>query len=94
MTDRLEEIRSRAEAATPGPWEIGVTYNHGRNATFIAHAREDIPYLLAEVERLQKDLHPHHAVYDTTCPLCEEELQAAPEPIGKTWYIKLQDPLS
>ena len=55
MTDRLDEIRSRAEAA-----------NHARNATFInvgtvgdrrdlAHAREDIPYLLAEVERLRAE---------------------------------------
>ena len=79
MTDRLDEIRSRAEAATPGPW--GVFAKRGgdvcevldahhdqvcrmyaydedtlADATFIAHAREDIPYLLAEVEQLPRRL--------------------------------------
>ena len=81
MTDRLEEIRQRAEAATPGPWVaygntvdqektgwhqvVGteltglpyMTYERlttkNEDATFIAHAREDIPYLLAEAERLR-----------------------------------------
>ena len=101
MTDRLDEIRSRAEAATPGPWTIepldrkyyGTEILDGNaellftiwrenesgpsvreiersgldgdfdwshmeladdyaDATFIAHAREDIPYLLAENEQL------------------------------------------
>ena len=81
MTDRLDEIRARAEAATPGPWAaereddyewivVGGTYEPDcryviadcgfdspqSNATFIAHAREDIPYLLAEVERLRAAL--------------------------------------
>ena len=65
----LEAIRQRVEAATPGPWELigggefvtgadvlvapddgGVTAD---NAIFIAHAREDVPALLAEVERLR-----------------------------------------
>lgn len=84
VTDRLEEIRQRAEAATPGPWRaygntveqektgwhqvVGteltglpyMTYERlttkNEDATFIAHAREDIPYLLAEVERLRAAL--------------------------------------
>ena len=96
MTDRLEEIRARAEAATPGPWRwrgllaakgseqtyagypqrvfgrntdpvdtspalIAETFDgHSDtappNADFIAHAREDIPYLLAEIERLRAAL--------------------------------------
>lgn len=99
MTDRLDEIRQRAEAATPGPWEFD-SHVHGEkgcrcfshfvvtgytltnpfpccdetaeakgasndctstvvtfdDATFITHAREDIPYLLAEVERLRAAL--------------------------------------
>ena len=66
---RLDEIRARCEAATPGPWEVKVKGNtveshqvmspgngpicsaispKTKNAQFIAHAREDIPYLLAE----------------------------------------------
>ena len=84
MTDRIEKIRQRAEAATQGPWRAygntveqentgchqvvgteltGVGYmayerltTKNEDATFIAHAREDIPYLLAEVERLRAAL--------------------------------------
>jgi hypothetical protein len=96
MTDRLDEIRARAEAATPGPWRwrglltaegseqtyagysqrvfrfttdsldtsptlVAETFDgHSDtappNAEFIAHARDDIPYLLAEVERLRAAL--------------------------------------
>jgi hypothetical protein len=101
MSERLtpaerQEMRERAEKATPGPWEFD-SHVHGEkgcrcfshfvvtgytltnpfpfcdetaeakgasndctstvvtfeDATFIAHAREDIPYLLAEVERLR-----------------------------------------
>ena len=69
--DRLEEIRQRAEAATPGPWKtvtheeystVDVDEQGGENiamvgsaiadADFIANAREDIPHLLSEVDRL------------------------------------------
>ena len=74
MSNRIEEIKARAEAATPGPWLVHphesaegqlVVDEHYDNvaecyvpedATFIAHAREDIPYLLAEVERLRAAL--------------------------------------
>ena len=85
MTDRLDEIRKRLGAATPGPWHIERmkhslkhseiwlqpedehawsldcnTYQPNSkdeaNAQLIAHAPEDIAYLLAEVERLQADL--------------------------------------
>ena len=87
MSDRLDEIRQRAEAATQGPWVahgntveqvktgrhqvVGteltgpkypkyMTYERlttkNEDATFIAHAREDIPYLLAEVGRLRAAL--------------------------------------
>ncbi len=81
MTDRvdLEAIRTRADAATPGPWR---TWNDGHvgapaahiggifmptncadhaqwmpDATFAAHAREDVPALVAElaVLRAQRD---------------------------------------
>ena len=84
MTDRLDEIRARTEAATPGPWRaygntveqektgchqvVGTEFTgwgymaHERlttkdeDATFIANARNDIPYLLAEIERLRSAL--------------------------------------
>jgi hypothetical protein len=81
MSHRIEEIKARAEAATPGPWNLSARGNHpednrwvddGRydicmvygcnslpsegNATFIAHAPEDMLYLLAEVERLRAAL--------------------------------------
>lgn len=51
--DYLAEIAARAEAVTDGPWgpHLGVTTN-----VFIAHARADVPALLAEVERLRAAL--------------------------------------
>jgi len=82
--DELQQIRARAEAATPGPWEVFHIEEEDRRATirrpivgmakdakgwwdidssilsepdarFIAHARVDIPALLAEVERLRTE---------------------------------------
>lgn len=77
---RLEEIKARADAATPGPWEFepqeveeddepctgawvpkacpftygdGLYYMDDANAEFVANARQDVPDLLAEVERLK-----------------------------------------
>lgn len=80
LTDRLDEIEARADAATPGPWEADVTevsqhwsrpepwatvvssevhcmaYCYGgsgrgiereTDAEFIAHARTDVPALVA-----------------------------------------------
>lgn len=63
---QLAEIKAREQAATPGPWKVGIsaliTDANGHalffgedakgNADFIAHARTDIPALVAEVERL------------------------------------------
>jgi hypothetical protein len=77
---RLDEIKARAEAATPGPWHawdrgIGWEVHKGEerapcgrscdelngefrgtftreDAAFIAAAREDVPWLVSEVERL------------------------------------------
>ena len=62
MTDRIDEIRARCDAATPGPWELDQDVWHGdeciaeinrpANAAFIAHSRDDIPYLLSEIDLL------------------------------------------
>lgn len=87
MTTRIDEIRARADAATPGPW--GTEYDgkgtyhvharlrttpsegmasdgvvaslhgeHGdtqayRNARFVAHARQDVMFLLGRVAELE-----------------------------------------
>jgi hypothetical protein len=72
-SDRLEEIRQRADDATPGPWSVyemrhGATYItrpdlvgiarewamfwQPADGEFIAHARQDVPALLAERDRL------------------------------------------
>lgn len=72
-SEELAAIKARAEAATPGPWELasassgysnesdvisqdlGVVAHDVLNntAVFIAHARTDVPALVAEVERLR-----------------------------------------
>jgi hypothetical protein len=62
-TDRINEIRARLEAATSGPWEedgpVVRSVQTGEDVTglcesenrdFIAHAPDDIAYLLARVE--------------------------------------------
>lgn len=64
--EELAEIRKRTEASTPGPWKESKLYIefgdsserladvcNRIDAEFIAHAREDVPKLLAEIERLQ-----------------------------------------
>lgn len=67
--DELQAIKARAAAATPGPWSVNntdpdvVLDSDGRfvgradedaDAEFIAHARTDVPALIAEVERLRE----------------------------------------
>lgn len=64
--EQLEAIRQRAESATAGPWEFYETlcgeifpnHNDGRytdaDLEFISKAREDIPALLAEIDRLSR----------------------------------------
>lgn len=65
----LNEIQARADAASPGPWfehadprkyvyipnasDEQVIFDRDKNAQFCAHAREDVPCLVAEVRRLQ-----------------------------------------
>lgn len=63
--ERLDAIQGRADRATCGPWchwchwcredmpTAAKVIPESDDARFIAHAREDIPALLAEVERLR-----------------------------------------
>lgn len=65
----LAEIKAREQAATPGPWyadgwglfddiqgELVELHDTDPDAQFIAHARADIPALVAEVEWLNREL--------------------------------------
>ena len=68
----VEAIRKRCEAATPGPWRENPLEYHGMvldrngyhfaqvddggNREFIAHARTDIPALLATVSRQAEEI--------------------------------------
>jgi hypothetical protein len=68
---RLAEIKARVEAASKGPWKVCEDYSdvldgdghqiishfHDGDGQFTAHAREDVPALLAEVERLKAERH-------------------------------------
>lgn len=64
--EQLNVIKERAAKATHGPWRSAELYGvrtqndkalsiplRPSDATFIAHSREDVPALVAEVERLQ-----------------------------------------
>lgn len=68
---QLKRIKARAAAATPGPWHFSKSENHvlidhsgyrfgtsddGENGEFIAHARTDIPALIAHINELQRRL--------------------------------------
>ena len=47
--NRLNEIEARAHAATEGPWE-GIRYPDGLLGRVIAHARTDVPALVAALK--------------------------------------------
>ena len=80
MTDLpgwLQEIRDRADKATPGPWEAldysgvvtGTTCDvryvpENPDAQFIAHARTDVPRLIALVGEMAERLEGAVAVLD------------------------------
>jgi chromosome segregation ATPase len=56
----LDGMRDRADAATEGPWPVSRFLASDllpfwrQDAEFLAHAREDIPALLAEVDHLNR----------------------------------------
>jgi CO dehydrogenase/acetyl-CoA synthase alpha subunit len=70
---RLAEIKARVEAASKGPWKVCEDYSdvldgdghqiishfHDADGQFTAHARQDVPALLAEVEHLKAELAKH-----------------------------------
>jgi hypothetical protein len=67
LDERLAGIAARAEAASKGPWKVCENYNdvldgdghqiishfHDADGQFTAHARQDVPALLVEVQRLK-----------------------------------------
>lgn len=50
MNQRLDEILARCDSI-----RNGVTVSEGEIMDYVLHARRDIPYLLAEVERLRSE---------------------------------------
>lgn len=80
--DRLEQIRTRAKAAAPGPWtsqdsdqswslhagamqilkahkscvQHAEYWPYPNEAHFIVHSREDVDWLIREVDRLRSEL--------------------------------------
>ena len=89
---RLEEIRARAQVATPGPWKsyagdviiYGVDWYEpvicGSSNTprgfsvaepdldFIAHAREDVPWLLEQMSNLTRERDTALALVERVAP--------------------------
>ncbi|GGT85429.1 hypothetical protein [Streptomyces coeruleorubidus] len=82
---RLAEIAARVDAASQGPWKVCEDYSdvldgdghqivshfHDADGQFTAHARQDVPALLAEVQRLNAEL----AKYVGNEPTLAEEME-------------------
>ena len=95
----LAEIKAREQAATPGPWyadgwglfddiqgELVELHDTDPDAQFIAHARTDIPALVAEVERLNVIAEQRYQLYDgalNTIATLEKALGLACERIAE-----------
>jgi hypothetical protein len=75
IPDILNEIETRAQGATEGPWWQGKHYmgdvfgpdnesvadcDSDQTADFIAHAREDVPRLVAALRVAATELRHHH----------------------------------
>jgi hypothetical protein len=79
----LDDIEARSKTATPWPWindPLGdvITENgvqicdyiaYDANREFVAHARADVPALVAEVRRLQGELETARGS-KPNCPSC------------------------
>lgn len=79
----IDAIEARADAATPGPWDVAMDCVTAPtcgeilritgwpevgdvDAEFIAHAREDVPDLLAYVRDLEAKLRRWRCILETT----------------------------
>lgn len=51
-----ETLRGRLMAATPGPWQAGRPVSAQDDAALIAHARQDLPALLALADAAARDI--------------------------------------
>jgi len=71
---KLREIEARAEAATPGPWEIGVAVHAG----VVAFNGDDISYVCATSDRNK----PFIAASRTDIPALSKALREAAEIIA------------
>jgi len=76
LTELLDEIKSRADSATEGPWKVydenkgvvrinnditcGFLIGQEKNSRFIAHARTDVPALVESVEFLIEIIEESH----------------------------------
>lgn len=100
----FEAIRKRADAATPGPWEkcrpsgeyvhnpaTGFNVCMTRRAydsEFIAHAREDIPYLLSQLAKYDEVAAEYGIDGKTMLTLAKSQIKTAQD------NIKLQEQLT
>ena len=97
MDDRLNEIRKREQAASPGPWKketvdlaletaktVGIVFvihsgsQWDKDTDFIAHAREDIPWLLDLVAELRARLDKYET--DTSTWIIHAQRPGFPQP--------------
>ncbi len=101
---RLEEIRARAQVATPGPWKsysgdviiYGVDWYEpvicGSSNTprgfsvaepdldFIAHAREDVPWLLEQMSNLTRERDTALALVERAKQECYGRMEVCIDP--------------
>ena len=53
---RLAEIEAREQAATKGLWEFSTSnFKRPADKDFVEHARQDIPYLLAQLREAEEE---------------------------------------
>ena len=92
----LAEIRARVDAATPGTWTVDpVDDRYVRvpgdmiratgpiDAAFIAHARNDVPFLLDELELAFNGLDERREKFGQACDLFVEERARAKRAEGE-----------
>lgn len=109
--NRIDEIKARCEAATPGPWEtegaklnraviggkvkllnwVGDSLFYSKDDfAFIAAAREDIPFLLSEVDKLtaERDALIAFIRINSPCATCLFKLKNGCPAIRNGWRCR------